>query len=60
MKDKLDEGKKIEKEIKDFHKGVKDAEAKQKAMKRENDKLVDQGRREGVLAIANMIAIHTF
>ena len=56
----MDEGKKIEKEIKDFHKSVKDAEAKSKALKREQEKLVDQGRREGVQAIANMIALHTF
>jgi DNA-binding protein H-NS len=57
---RIDDGKKIEKEIKDFHKSVKDAEAKLKAQKREQEKLVDQGRREGVQAIANMIAVHTF
>ena len=60
LKEVQQEAKKIEKEIKDFLKGVKDAEAKDKAAKRDNEKLVGQGRREGVLAIANMIAIHTF
>jgi len=60
LKEVKEEGKKIEKEIKDFLKGVKDADAKDKAQKRENEKLVSQGRREGVQAIANMIAVHTF
>ena len=36
----MDEQKKIEKELKDFLKGIKDAEAKSKHQLRENEKLI--------------------
>jgi hypothetical protein len=46
--------------LKDFLKGIKDADAKAKTQARDNEKLISVGRKAAVSAVADMIAIHTF